>query len=754
MTAREEGELRIRLAFVLKAREQFTAALAQWEKLIAIPNLPDDLMRRAWSSMVSVNAEIGRLDRVEQLAGNDPARLAYLTIGYFDARLAERGHATLEKEIALAEHTDDRLRLLCKQSERAIWRVISPRRDRVTSQMIAASLSDLDACEAALASIDDDIARRAVERIRTWRPIVQNADKLGRAADDLRAVAIDPRQSDTERAMASRLLLVSLLKRNSVVSLTAARVLAEEIFPFLLSAEPARGLASAAYVAALIECRLGRLQNEPKLFHSAMSWLEHAARWLSHSRREHHEPGLEETDESRRALDIDAPKIHALAVEILMKDLRMFSAAFEWVERSKAGVLAEVLGTTSLPAPVGLPPTLLAEESRALDALKQAADYSDVSSAHDALGLVWNELAGIPNGAEYVAIRRGTPMSFHEVRDMLSVADGELAATQPRRLVLIEYAVMGDQLLAFEVSSDDDVAAVKLIPVSVSALQRDLNAAVGAPDDLLAQRIAALVTSPSVALCVEPIVAWTNPEDVVCIVPAGPLFQLPFHAVAVGGTPLMQRNAIFYAPSATTLRACMARRTAGHLVRAAAVFGDPDGDLPDARVEATAVAQLLGVEPMFGDEVTADVLLHAASTKEVVHYCGHAFFDSDDAFASGLYTAEQGVVTARQFLNSPGTMRLMALSGCSTGRNDVRPGDELLGFTRAMLYAGAASLLVTLWPIDDDASAALMAAFYDRWLNRGQPKVQALRDAQCDAIAAGFTEPNQWAPFTLVGDWK
>jgi CHAT domain-containing protein len=63
--------------------------------------------------------------------------------------------------------------------------------------------------------------------------------------------------------------------------------------------------------------------------------------------------------------------------------------------------------------------------------------------------------------------------------------------------------------------------------------------------------------------------------------------------------------------------------------------------------------------------------------------CGHAFFDPDDPFASGLCAARNEIVAGPDFLGLSGAVRLMTLSGCSTGVNDVHPGDELLGSARA-----------------------------------------------------------------------
>ena len=238
--------------------------------------------------------------------------------------------------------------------------------------------------------------------------------------------------------------------------------------------------------------------------------------------------------------------------------------------------------------------------------------------------------------------------------------------------------------------------------------------------------------------------------------PSGELFSVPLHAVCVDGAPLIVRNAVFYAPSASVLRYCVRRRPRrGAATRGAAVFGDPWWDLEHAAEEAEKVAQILGLAgPVLGLDVTRERWFEAMSTKDILHFAGHAEFKSTDPLASCLYLAGDETVTARELFALPfSPIRLVTLSGCETGLSFIHPGDEPLGLTRALLYAGASSLVLTLWRVDDASSTALLTAFYRRWLHDGETKVDALRLAQCDVLASGVTNPYYWAPLVLIGDW-
>jgi CHAT domain-containing protein len=92
---------------------------------------------------------------------------------------------------------------------------------------------------------------------------------------------------------------------------------------------------------------------------------------------------------------------------------------------------------------------------------------------------------------------------------------------------------------------------------------------------------------------------------------------------------------------------------------------------------------------------------------------------------------------------------LVVLSGCSTGANKVYAGDEILGLVRGFLTAGAASLVVSLWAVNDPATAKLMTAFYEG-LKTGVAPRQALRMAALDTRQL-FPHPYYWAPFTFIG---
>ena len=97
----------------------------------------------------------------------------------------------------------------------------------------------------------------------------------------------------------------------------------------------------------------------------------------------------------------------------------------------------------------------------------------------------------------------------------------------------------------------------------------------------------------------------------------------------------------------------------------------------------------------------------------------------------GLPTGEDGILTAEEIANLelPGT-ELVVLSACETGLGRVAGGEGVMGLARAFHLAGARNVITSLWKVDDEATAALMAAFYQElWVNK-RPPIEALREAQ------------------------
>ena len=109
-----------------------------------------------------------------------------------------------------------------------------------------------------------------------------------------------------------------------------------------------------------------------------------------------------------------------------------------------------------------------------------------------------------------------------------------------------------------------------------------------------------------------------------------------------------------------------------------------------------------------------------------------------------------GWLTAIDLFSMSCQTNLVTLSGCQSGLSEVTGSDDLLGLMRGFLYAGARSLLLSLWNVNDESTAALMVRFYQEW-QKGAAKSTALRSAML-SVREQHPNPFYWAPFLLVGN--
>ena len=98
---------------------------------------------------------------------------------------------------------------------------------------------------------------------------------------------------------------------------------------------------------------------------------------------------------------------------------------------------------------------------------------------------------------------------------------------------------------------------------------------------------------------------------------------------------------------------------------------------------------------------------------------------------------------------------LVVLSGCQTALGKELGGEGLVGLTRGFMYAGARSVVASLWQVDDESTAELMKRFYRAMLKEGRRPADALRTAQLELSRhPRWSEPFYWAGFVLQGDWR
>ena len=270
------------------------------------------------------------------------------------------------------------------------------------------------------------------------------------------------------------------------------------------------------------------------------------------------------------------------------------------------------------------------------------------------------------------------------------------------------------------------------------------------------------------------------------VVPSDEMVAVPIEMLSgADGTFYGDRVAISYIPSATLAAARLRADRSDSERRGALVvgspFADPIDDLPSSEEEVRRVAAMFdSAHVLIGAQATERAFVDLAASGRladfsVIHVSAHAVVDavrpersaliltaeSDDAVASAL-TGERivdGRLTAWEIAREWRTdADLVTLSGCSTALGRPVEGEGYLGFAQVLLRTGARNLLLSLWNVDDEATARFMGRFYETLARGDAGMAEALQTTRAwlrtyrraDG-SAPYVHPVYWAGFVLVG---
>jgi tetratricopeptide (TPR) repeat protein len=473
--------------------------------------------------------------------------------------------------------------------------------------------------------------------------------------------------------------------------------------------------------------------------------------------------------EARAAFLADKLDIYELAVGLCV-ELDEPALAFQYADRAKSRALVDALAGK---LDIRIRPRTPSE-------LRLQSELTRLRRRHDQLSAPTTAaLASFdPDQAERPSSRRDELYECEQqIRSLLdelrlgNVADLERVSllqgqTYPLELeqdsVLLEYFAIGDDLCAF-VRSADGIRGVRLVGALrrverlSSTIYLTMQAAGVVRDEQRMRGLEAAARQVLARLYTEliaPVADWIQASQRLIVIPHGVLHRIPFAALYDGTEYLIQQREVVVGPSASALTFC--RRpidTPGLKPNRLVVANSDNGQLPGAITEAARVAQLLGARCLLEADATRAQVIEQARQADVIHLAMHGFARLDAPLFSYLSLAD-GQLTALDCFELELDCSLVTLSACESGLAHIAPGDEQMGLPRALLYAGARSVLQTLWRVDDETTAELMERFYSG-LAAGLGRARALRSAQLDALshARGRSHPFFWAPWVLVGDW-
>lgn len=419
------------------------------------------------------------------------------------------------------------------------------------------------------------------------------------------------------------------------------------------------------------------------------------------------------------------------------------------------------------------------------DAAKAARlDEEMKQAAEDREELDWEIRRRHPH---YAAVRNPLPLRLEEIQERLD-----------DRTALLEYAVGEERSFLFVVTREG-LTSYTLPPAArLTEEIRQLGGALTKPG----RRTFGLYVTQARALYREllgPAADLLARKPRLIISPDGPLHFLSFEALLTADPGagqsfpdlpyLIREKSVTYVPSASVLAELAQLRervTTAAVPKRFVGFADPLPAVAGAEAQAAmtlrapggfpALPRLLqsrreveGIAGLYPPDEKQLYLDRAATEENVksnellstarrIHFATHGFLKERQPELSGLVLSrtpgsrEDGLLQVYEIFNLDLDADLVVLSACDTGLGAMVSGEGLVGVTRAFLYAGARSVVVSLWQVDDASTPDLMISFY-RHLDQDEDKAESLRLAKLEMIREEkFSHPFYWAPFILIGE--
>ena len=436
---------------------------------------------------------------------------------------------------------------------------------------------------------------------------------------------------------------------------------------------------------------------------------------------------------------------------------RGLATAYMWCERAKSRGLVDLLSQhvtairghteSSLQSKI----ERLREELNVLYASAQpgvrvlttVARFETIAQKEDELAQILREVSF--QDPEYTSLQQVSSATVETVQQML-----------PVDTTMIEYFIARDEILVFVISRDGARVHRNLArPGQITDIQERLAFQLeqfGFGEQYLRDHSDQLFEATNYYLMelyrylFEPIRTSIGTSHLT-IIPHGCLHVLPFHAFTDGSRYITDDFEVSYTPSASVLKYCLEKNDIEDAQPC--VIGVSDEWAPFVEQEARSLASMFPKSVLLlNDAVTRSAFAEAARRTSFLHIATHGVFRQDNPMFSGFKLA-RGLLTAIDLFSMTCETNLVTLSGCKSGVSKVTGSDDLLGLTRGFLYAGARSLIVSLWNVDDLRTAEWMNYFYKTW-GAGASKSKAVKLAM-KAVREKYPHPFYWAPFLLVG---
>lgn len=449
------------------------------------------------------------------------------------------------------------------------------------------------------------------------------------------------------------------------------------------------------------------------------------------------------SDSSRIGFVGDKQKVYQELVGLLV-EMKRPDEAFEVAERGRSRALVDLLAGQKQ-----WRPEANSEAGQTLAALDKA-ELEDLTITTKSQGDSERQTRGV-----VVGLREKLRTKAPELASLVTVQPTQLKEIQallnPTQ-TMVEYYKTIDGWVAFVVTADQ-IRVVRLPRADMETLSREFHQACAKLGDLARLQHKGNLLWQILIKPIEPHIAGTS----LLLIPQGVLHYIPFAALYDGSEYLVKQYSLRNVPSASVLPFLQRTRAEGDSL----VLGDPDLGkaelrLKYAQTEAQSIAKILPRSTLrLGRQASETFLRSQGKNASTIHIAAHGMFHPDDPLQSAIFLAPDSSNDGRLMVGDLYNLRLDAdlvtLSGCETARGKVASGDDVVGFTRGLFYAGTRSVLSSLWKVDDQATGELMTRFYTSLATQTRPR--ALQTAQLQTMDQ-YPHPYFWAAWVLAGQEK
>jgi CHAT domain-containing protein len=430
----------------------------------------------------------------------------------------------------------------------------------------------------------------------------------------------------------------------------------------------------------------------------------------------------------------DKYKVYNELIRLLIKDGQI-EKALEYAERSKSRTLVDTLETKMS---FGSRRTQANDLLEKLDKLELNSSIRETESSRSETAILKTRLQD----------------EYPELASLVSVPTvnlEDLSKHIPSGTSLVFYYGHADQLYGF-VQDNNQVYVEKLDAIQVKEALIQLSVSLRTPDSKDYKETAIALNN----LIFAPLEKYISNTNLV-IVPHGELNYLPFSALHDGKRFLIEKYSYGLLPS-LSIADQLKRRSDKVVTNTALVIGNPAVDsasqLKMSALESQAVSQMVISDThLEGASASETAFKNLAKDFGLIHFAGHASFDAQYPLNSALLMssddANDGALTLSEIYDMDLNADLVTLSACETGLGKVLSGDEVVSLTQGLLYAGANSVVSSLWKVSDEETGYLMLNFYSGM--QDLPKYKALQAAQKEILAHVNEHPYYWAAFQYTG---